>query len=67
MCNYQNKSCGCQTYLDENNPKKCFYCDHYNAFHTNIINIIICFKVSFTINIKQYNRLTYGSHLIKLN
>ncbi len=56
MCNYQNKSCGCQTYLDENNPKKCFYCDHYNAFHTNIINIIICFKVSF-----------YGSHLIKLN
>ncbi|GBC06694.1 hypothetical protein RclHR1_00070061 [Rhizophagus clarus] len=35
ICNYQNKYCGCQTYMeDENNPEKCFYCNHYNAFHT---------------------------------
>ncbi|CAB4376190.1 hypothetical protein RhiirA5_483264 [Rhizophagus irregularis] len=35
VCNFQNKYCGCQTYKeDENNPEKCFYCNHYNAFHT---------------------------------
>ncbi|RIA92886.1 hypothetical protein C1645_735991 [Glomus cerebriforme] len=35
VCNFQKKYCGCQTYMeDENNPEKCFYCNHYNAFHT---------------------------------
>jgi hypothetical protein len=35
VCNYKNKYCGCQTYKeDENNPERCFYCNHYNAFHT---------------------------------
>src|ERR1041385_8013395 len=33
-CHYQNKGCGCQTYLeDADNPEKCFYCKHYIAFH----------------------------------
>ncbi|CAB5187074.1 unnamed protein product [Rhizophagus irregularis] len=35
VCNFNNKYCGCQTYKeDENNPEKCYYCHHYNAFHT---------------------------------
>jgi hypothetical protein len=34
VCNFNNKYCGWQTYKeDENNPKKCYYCHHYNAFH----------------------------------
>ncbi|PKK61887.1 hypothetical protein RhiirC2_791178 [Rhizophagus irregularis] len=36
VCNFNNKYCGCQTYKeDENNPEKCYYCHHYNAFHTS--------------------------------
>jgi hypothetical protein len=35
VCNFNNKYCGCQTCKeDENNPEKCYYCNHYNAFHT---------------------------------
>jgi hypothetical protein len=35
VCNYQNKYCGCQTYMeDEIHSEKCFYCNHYIAFHT---------------------------------
>ncbi|GBC51521.1 hypothetical protein GLOIN_2v1769843 [Rhizophagus irregularis DAOM 181602=DAOM 197198] len=35
ICNFNNKYCGCQTYKeDKNNPEKCYYCNHYNAFHT---------------------------------
>ncbi|PKY63560.1 hypothetical protein RhiirA4_492976, partial [Rhizophagus irregularis] len=35
VCNFNNKYCGCQTYKeDKNNPEKCYYCHHYNAFHT---------------------------------
>src|SRR5688572_24578488 len=38
VCNFQNKYCGCQTYMeDQNNPEKCFYCNHYNAFHTGFM------------------------------
>jgi hypothetical protein len=38
LCNFQNKYCGCQTYMeDQNNPEKCFYCKHYNAFHTGFM------------------------------
>lgn len=34
VCQYQNKSCGCQNYLeDSNNPEQCFYCSHFSAFH----------------------------------
>ncbi|CAB4488517.1 unnamed protein product [Rhizophagus irregularis] len=35
VCNINNKFCGCQTYMEnDNNPGKCFYCNHFNAFHT---------------------------------
>ena len=38
ICNYQNKECGCQTYLeDADHPDKCYYCGHYNAFHSEFI------------------------------
>lgn len=33
-CKYQNSGCGCQVYLEDiNNPERCFYCNHFNAFH----------------------------------
>jgi len=35
ICNYQNKECGCQIYLEnEDHPDKCYYCGHYDAFHS---------------------------------
>jgi hypothetical protein len=38
FCNYQNKGCGCQFYLeDTDHPEKCLYCGHYNAFHSGFI------------------------------
>ncbi len=40
ICQYQNKSCGCQNYLeDSNNPERCFYCSHLNAFHLGFTSI----------------------------
>jgi hypothetical protein len=34
VCQYQNKSCGYQNYLEgPNDPEKCFYCSHFSAFH----------------------------------
>ncbi|PKK62300.1 hypothetical protein RhiirC2_790576 [Rhizophagus irregularis] len=39
ICQYQNKNCGCQNYLDDqNNPEKCYYCGHFNAFHLEFLN-----------------------------
>ena len=35
ICNYQNKECGCQIYSENvDDPDKCFYCEHHNAFHS---------------------------------
>jgi len=35
ICNYQDKECGCQIYLeDDDHPEKCYYCGHFNAFHS---------------------------------
>lgn len=39
ICQYQNKNCGCQNYLnDQDNPEKCYYCGHFNAFHSGFSN-----------------------------